>query len=225
VEAKQAILSASELSRYPDGNAHDLKMELAKYHGVNEDQIIIGNGSNEILELIARAITQPQHEVIFSEHAFAVYQLVTQAVGAKAVIVPAKDWGHDIVAMQAAINENSRVMFIANPNNPTGTWLDKQTLRTLFESIPDHMVVVLDEAYFEYVQEDAYPNCVQWVNEFPNLLVTRTFSKAYGLAGLRIGYGISHRDTADLMNRVRQPFNVNSPALPVRNGCQHQCTM
>jgi len=208
VKAKQAILSASELSRYPDGNAHDLKIELAKYHGVNEDQIIIGNGSNEILELIARAITQPQHEVIFSEHAFVVYQLVTQAIGAKAVVVPAKDWGHDIVAMQAAINENSRVMFIANPNNPTGTWLDRQTLRTLFESIPDHMVVVLDEAYFEYVQEDAYPNCVEWVNEFPNLLVTRTFSKAYGLAGLRIGYGISHRDTADLMNRIRQPFNV-----------------
>ena len=213
VKAKQAILSAAELSRYPDGNANDLKMALAKYHGVNEDQIIVGNGSNEILELITRAITQPQHEIIFSEHAFAVYPLVTQAVAAKAVVVPAKNWGHDIVAMQAAINENSRVMFIANPNNPTGTWLDNQTLRTLFELIPDHMVVVLDEAYFEYVQEDAYPNCVQWVNEFPNLLVTRTFSKAYGLAGLRIGYGISHRDTVDLMNRVRQPFNVNSLAL------------
>ncbi len=213
VKAKQAILSTSEISRYPDGNAHGLKMALAKYHDVNNDQITIGNGSNEILELITRAITEPQHEIIFSDHAFAVYPLVTQAVGAKAIVVPAKDWGHDIVAMQAAINKNSRVMFIANPNNPTGTWLGKQKLRTLLESSPEHMVIVVDEAYFEYVQEDDYPNCVQWVNEFPHLLVTRTFSKAFGLAGLRIGYGISHKDIADLMNRVRQPFNVNNPAL------------
>ena len=213
VKVKQAILSTSEISRYPDGNAHGLKMALAKYHDVNDDQITIGNGSNEILELITRAITEPQHEIIFSDHAFAVYPLVTQAVGAKAIVVPAKDWGHDIVAMQAAINKNSRVMFIANPNNPTGTWLNKRTLRTLLESSPEHMVIVVDEAYFEYVQEDDYPNCVQWVNEFPHLLVTRTFSKAFGLAGLRIGYGISHKDIADLMNRVRQPFNVNNPAL------------
>ena len=212
-KARQAISSFSELSRYPDGNGHDLKLTLSKLHGVSPDQITLGNGSNEILELITRAITGAQHEVIFSEHAFAVYPLVTQAVGAKAVVVPAQDWGHDIVAMQAAINKNSRIMFIANPNNPTGTWLGKQALRTLLESIPEHMVVVLDEAYFEYVEEDDYPNCVQWVNEFPNLLVTRTFSKAFGLAGLRIGYGVSHKDIADLMNRVRQPFNVNSLAL------------
>ncbi len=212
-KAKQAILTASELSRYPDGNAHDLKKALAKQHRVNTDQITIGNGSNEILELITRAITGPQHEIIFSEHAFAVYPLVTQAVGAKAVVVPAKNWGHDLSAMQAAINENSRLMFVANPNNPTGTWLDTQTLRLLLESCPEHLVVVVDEAYYEYVGEDDYPDCIQWVNEFPNLLVTRTFSKAFGLAGLRIGYGISHRDIADLMNRVRQPFNVNSLAL------------
>ena len=213
VKAQQALSSTSDLSRYPDGNAHDLKMALAGRHGVNTDQITIGNGSNEILELITRAITGPQHEVIFSEHAFAVYPLVTQAVGAKAVVVPAKNWGHDLSAMQAATNENSRVMFIANPNNPTGTWVDIQSLRTLLGSCPEQTVVVVDEAYFEYVDEDDYPNCIQWVNEFPNLLVTRTFSKAFGLAGLRIGYGVSHRDIADLMNRVRQPFNVNSLAL------------
>lgn len=212
-KAKQTLLSTSELSRYPDGNGHDLKMALSKSHGINPDQITLGNGSNEILELITRAIAGSRHEIIFSEHAFAVYPLVTQAVGARAVVVPAQDWGHDTVAMRAAINKNSRVMFVANPNNPTGTWLDKQTLRALLESIPNHMVVVLDEAYFEYVEEDDYPNCVHWVNEFPQLLVTRTFSKAYGLAGLRIGYGISHRDIADLMNRVRQPFNVNRLAL------------
>jgi histidinol-phosphate aminotransferase len=212
-KAKQAILIASELSRYPDGNAHNLKKALAKRHSVNTDQITIGNGSNEILELITRAITGPQHEVIFSEHAFAVYPLVTQAVGARAVVVPAKNWGHDLSAMQAVINENSRLMFVANPNNPTGTWLDTQTLRTLLESCPAHLLVVVDEAYFEYVGADDYPDCIQWLNDFPNLLVTRTFSKAFGLAGLRIGYGISHRDIADLMNRVRQPFNVNSLAL------------
>jgi len=213
VKAQLALSSTSNLSRYPDGNAHDLKMALAGRHGVNTDQITIGNGSNEILELITRAITGPQHEVIISEHAFAVYSLVTQAVGAKAVVVPAKDWGHDLSAMQAAANENSRIMFVANPNNPTGTWQNIQSLRTLLESCPEQMVVVVDEAYFEYVDEGDYPNCIQWVNEFPNLLVTRTFSKAFGLAGLRIGYGISHRDIADLMNRVRQPFNVNSLAL------------
>lgn len=213
VKAQLALSSTSNLSRYPDGNAHDLKMALAGRHGVNTDQITIGNGSNEILELITRAIIGPQHEVIISEHAFAVYSLVTQAVGARAVVVPAKDWGHDLSAMQAAANENSRIMFVANPNNPTGTWHNIQSLRTLLESCPEQMVVVVDEAYFEYVDEDDYPNCIQWVNEFPNLLVTRTFSKAFGLAGLRIGYGISHRDIADLMNRVRQPFNVNSLAL------------
>jgi histidinol-phosphate aminotransferase len=213
MKARQAILATSDLSRYPDGSAHDLKKALAKQHGINTDQITIGNGSNEILELITRAITGPQHEVIFSDHAFAVYPLVTQAVGARAVVVPAKDWGHDLSAMQSAINANTRIMFVANPNNPTGTWLDAQTLRTLLESATQHMVVVVDEAYFEYVDEDNYPNCVQWVNEFPNLLVTRTFSKAFGLASLRIGYGISHSDIADLMNRVRQPFNVNSLAL------------
>jgi len=212
-KAKQAILIASELSRYPDGNARNLKKALAKRHSVNTDQITIGNGSNEILELITRAITGPQHEVIFSEHAFAVYPLVTQAVGARAVVVPAKNWGHDLSAMQAVINENSRLMFVANPNNPTGTWLDTQTLRTLLESCPEHLLVVVDEAYFEYVGADDYPDCIQWLNDFPNLLVTRTFSKAFGLAGLRIGYGISHRDIADLMNRVKQPFNVNSLAL------------
>ena len=212
-KAKQAISSTSELSRYPDGNAHDLKNALAKQHGINTDQITIGNGSNEILELITRATTGSKHEVIFSEHAFAVYSLVTQAVGAKAVVVPAKNWGHDLSAMQAAINENTRLMFVANPNNPTGTWLDTQVLRTLLESCPEHMLVVVDEAYFEYVGEDDYPDCIKWVSEFPNLLVTRTFSKAFGLAGLRIGYGISHSDIADLMNRVRQPFNVNSLAL------------
>ncbi len=219
--ARQALIALDDLSRYPDGNAHHLKMALAQRHDVDTNQITVGNGSNELLELITRAIVRPQHEIIFSKHAFAVYPLVTQAVGAKAVVVPAKDWGHDIVAMRTAVTDNTRIMFIANPNNPTGTWLDKDSLRDFLETCPQHVVVVLDEAYFEYVEDDDYPDCIQWVNEFPNLLVTRTFSKAFGLAGLRIGYGISHPDIADLLNRVRQPFNVNSLALRAAEAALH----
>lgn len=215
-QAKQVLSQASNLSslsRYPDGNGYHLKKLLAEKHGINIEKITLGNGSNEIFELITRALVEPQHEIIFSEHAFAVYALVTQAVGARAVIVPASNWHHDLVAMKAAINKNSRLMFIANPNNPTGTWLDKSALRSLLDDVPEHMVVVIDEAYAEYVLEDDYPNSIQWLHEFKQLLVTRTFSKIFGLAGLRIGYGVSHSSIADLMNRVRQPFNVNSLAL------------
>lgn len=214
-QVMQVLSSASHLSRYPDGNGHQLKLLLAEYHGVNIDQITLGNGSNEIFELLTRAIVSPQHEVIFSEYAFAVYPLVTQAVSATAVVVPAQDWCHSMNAMQLAINKKSRIMFIANPNNPTGTWVSSQALQTLLQLLPEHMLLVIDEAYFDYVQEDDYCSCIQWINEFPQLVVTRTFSKAFGLAGLRIGYAVSHSDIADLMNRVRQPFNVNSLALSV----------
>ena len=212
-KALAVLKKPGDLSRYPDGNGFRLKTALADYHSVHADQITLGNGSNEILELIARAILIPEHEVIFSEHAFAVYPLVTQAIGARAVVVPAKEWGHDVDGMLTAITQNSRLMFIANPNNPTGTWLKKAELRCLLESVPEDLIVVVDEAYFDYVQEADYPDCIKWLTDFPNLLVTRTFSKAYGLAGLRIGYGVAHRDLADLLNRVRQPFNINSLAL------------
>lgn len=209
----EGLANLADLSRYPDGNGHRLKAALAEYHDVTPAQITLGNGSNEIFELLARAVADQRHEIIFSEYAFAVYPLVTQAIGARAVIVPAVNWQHDITAMQAAINERSRIMFIANPNNPTGTWVDGQALRTLLEGIHKHILVVVDEAYFDYVQEDGYSSCMQWVHEFPQLLVTRTFSKIFGLAALRIGYAVSHSAIADLMNRVRQPFNVNSLAL------------
>ncbi|MGH8119091.1 MAG: histidinol-phosphate transaminase, partial [Gammaproteobacteria bacterium] len=175
--------------------------------------ITLGNGSNDVLELIARSILTPAHEVIFSQHSFAVYPLVTQAVGARAVVVPARNWGHDAQAMQKAVTKQSRLMFIANPNNPTGTWLRTTELRKLLQSVPEDLVVVLDEAYFDYVEDPEYPDGSGWLREFPNLVVTRTFSKVHGLAGLRIGYGVSHPDLADLMNRVRQPFNVNRLAL------------
>jgi len=206
-----------ELSRYPDGNAFSLKDALAKKHSVDIKQITVGNGSNDILEILTRAFVTPEHEIIFSQHAFAVYPIVTQAVGAKAVIVPAKNWGHDLDAMQKAITDKTRVIFIANPNNPTGTWLGKKELSTFLHAVPENVLVVLDEAYFDFANNDSsaedYPNGIEWIKSYSNLIVTRTFSKAYGLAGLRVGYSISHPDIADILNRVRQPFNVNSLAL------------
>ena len=212
-KALTVLNNPGDLSRYPDGNGFHLKTLLAEYHGVQTNQITLGNGSNEILELIARAILTPEHEVIFSEHAFAVYPLVTQAIGARAIVVPAVEYGHDLAGFRQAISDRTRLMFIANPNNPTGTWLTATDLRSFISSVPDEIVIVVDEAYFDYVSEDDYPNCVNWIADHPNLLVTRTFSKVYGLAGMRIGYGIAHRDLTDLMNRVRQPFNVNSLAM------------
>ena len=212
-QVREVLKQTQDISRYPDGNGHILKAALVKQHGVTVEQITLGNGSNDVLELIARAVITPEHEVIFSEHAFAVYPLIVQAIDARSVITPALAWGHDSEAMAAATSENTRLLFVANPNNPTGTWLQKDELRKLVEAVPENVIVVVDEAYFEYVGEPDYPNCIKWLNDFPNLVVTRTFSKAHGLAGLRIGYAISHPDLADLMNRVRQPFNVNSLAL------------
>jgi len=202
-----------DFSRYPDGDGYVLKSLLAEHHCISPEQITLGNGSNDVLELIARAVVTSEHEVIFSDHAFAVYPLVVQAIGAKTVVIPATHWGHDLQAMQDAVSGSSRLIFIANPNNPTGTWSREKDLRKLLEHVPDNVIVVVDEAYFEYVQEDEYPNCISWLNEFNNLVITRTFSKTHGLAGLRIGYAVSHENLADLMNRVRQPFNVNSLAL------------
>ncbi len=205
------------LARYPDGNGFALKAALAKRHDVTSAQITLGNGSNDILELLARAFVTPDNEVVFSQHAFAVYPLVTQAVGARSVLTPAKDWGHDLAAMRAAITSRTRLVFIANPNNPTGTWLEAAELEAFIADAPDHVLVVVDEAYFEYASDARlgathYPDASAWVAYYPNLVVTRTFSKAYGLAGLRIGYSLSRADVADYLNRVRQPFNVNSLA-------------
>ncbi|HEC18889.1 MAG TPA: histidinol-phosphate transaminase [Gammaproteobacteria bacterium] len=207
-----------ELARYPDGNGFALKQKLAAKHGVDMAQITLGNGSSDPLEFVVRVFVQPGDEVMFSEHAFAMYPIVTQAASARAVAVPAKDWGHDLDAMLAAITENTRVIFIANPNNPTGTWLDGDSLQAFIAAVPETIIVVVDEAYFEFAIDPAlgaedYPDASQWLERFPNLVVTRTFSKAYGLAGLRVGYSLSHPDLANLLNRIRPPFNVNSLAL------------
>ncbi len=210
---KAAVEVLDELARYPDGSGFGLKQALSQKLGVDSDCLTLGNGSNDVLELIARAFLSPQHEALFSEHAFAVYPLVTQAIGARAVVSPARDWGHDLEAMAARISPATRVIFIANPNNPTGTWIARNTLEAFLEAVPTNTLVVLDEAYFEYVDERAYPDGVSYLARYPNVIVTRTFSKAYGLAGLRVGYGVSSPEVADLLNRVRQPFNVNSVAL------------
>lgn len=202
-----------DLARYPDGNGFNLKRALSDKLGVDVAQITLGNGSNEILELVARAFLTPTHEVVFSQHAFAVYPIVTQAVGATSVVVPAREYGHDLDAMLAAVNAKTRLVFIANPNNPTGTLLAPEPLRNFIAELPEHVLCVLDEAYYEYVAPQNRADSLAWLLDHPNLIVTRTFSKAYGLAGLRVGYSLSNPIIADLLNRVRQPFNNNMLAL------------
>jgi len=201
-----------DLALYPDGSGFALSNALAEKHNLSPSVITLGNGSNDVLDMIGRTFLEPGKEAIFSEYAFAVYPIVTQAVGAKAQIARAKDYGHDLDAMLQLVNDRTRVIFIANPNNPTGTWLSKDALRAFLAQVPERVIVVIDEAYVEYVQEDEYPDATQWLSEYDNLIVTRTFSKAYGLAALRVGYCLSHPDVANLLNRVRQPFNVNSLA-------------
>jgi len=201
-----------DIGRYPDANGFLLKAAITKKYGVAQDWITLGNGSNDILELAARALVQPGQAIIYSAYAFAVYALATQAVGARAVVTPAVNYGHDLNAMAAAITPDTRLMYIANPNNPTGTFLSAEAIEQFLERIPAEVVVVLDEAYNEYLPAALQYDSINWVRRFPNLLVSRTMSKAYGLAGLRIGFGIAQPAITDLLNRIRQPFNVNSMA-------------
>ena len=205
--------AAGSLSRYPDGSGYRLKHSLAAHLGVEVDQLTLGNGSNDVLELIARVVLTPGAQAVVSEHAFVVYPLAVISNGGVLVTVPARAWGCDLDAMANAVNENTRIVFIANPNNPTGTWVGEAALVDFLERLPEHLIVVLDEAYFEYVEEPEYPDGVDLQRRFPNLVVTRTFSKIHALAALRVGYAISHPELADLMNRVRQPFNVNALGL------------
>ncbi|WP_019616298.1 histidinol-phosphate transaminase [Psychromonas ossibalaenae] len=203
----------SELTRYPDANGYYLKQALAEKYSVDLNQITLGNGSNDLLELIARAFVSCDNEVIFAQHAFVVYPIVTQAIGASAVVVPAKNYGHDLDAMAEAVTDKTALIFIANPNNPTGTFLEQDEIKSFLAKIPDQVLVVLDEAYFEYAPSERRGNAIAWIEQFPNLIISRTFSKAYGLAGLRVGYSISNPQIADILNRVRQPFNCNALAL------------
>lgn len=205
--------AARDITRYPDANGFELKRALCEKFSLQPEQLTLGCGSNDVLDLIARVFLGPGTSAVFSQYAFAVYPISTQACGARAIVTPAKNWGHDLDAMAAAIAPDTRVVFIANPNNPTGTSLNKTEVQKFLRSVPQHIVVVLDEAYTEYVDAPNFPNGFSLLAEFPNLIVTRTFSKAYGLAGLRVGYAVSNPKIADLLNRVRAPFNVNSLGL------------
>ena len=206
----------TQLERYPDDNAYVLKQLLAQQHSVQPEQITLGNGSSNLLELAARVFVAPGQEVVFSQYSFLLYPIIVQAIGATAVVAAAKNYGHDLDAMRAAINVNTKLVYIANPNNPTGTWLTRAVLEKFIDHVPQHVMIVMDEAYFEFGMAlglDDYADAMQWLDKYPNVIVTRTFSKAYGLAGLRAGYAVSHPEVADLLSRVRAPFNVNSLAL------------
>lgn len=217
LEAAKDVLS--EAHRYPDGNGFELKAAIAERHGIDSARVTLGNGSNDVLALVAMAFLEPGRKAMFAEHAFAVYPIVTQAAGAEPVVVPAfgieaaQPHGHDLAAMAERIDDSVAVVFVANPNNPTGTWLEEVELRSFLERVPASTIAVVDEAYFEYaVSEPGYPDASRWLDEYPNLVVTRSFSKVHGLGGLRVGYALSHPQVADLLNRVRQPFNCSVPA-------------
>jgi histidinol-phosphate aminotransferase len=201
-----------EVARYPDGNGFELRAALAKMYGVAGESIVLGNGSNDVLEMAAHAFLAPGATAVYSQHAFAVYPLATQATGAAGIEVPARDFGHDLEAMTRAVRKDTRVVFVANPNNPTGTWLAPDTLQAFLRGLPADVLLVLDEAYYEYLDPGRRGDSLKWLGQFPNLIVSRTFSKAYGLAGLRVGFAFAHPQVADLMNRVRQPFNVSGIA-------------
>jgi len=204
--------AAKDLTRYPDGNGFALKAALSAQLRVTPEQIVLGNGSNDVLELTTQAFLRAGDHAVYSEYAFIVYPLATQARGAVGIEVPARDYGHDLAAMRAVMTPKTRIVFIANPNNPTGTWLPGAAVEPFIASVPKDVLVVLDEAYNEYLDDSDRADSIGWVARYPNLVVSRTFSKAHGLAALRVGYGVMNREVADMMNRVRQPFNVNALA-------------
>ena len=211
-KAKAAIRAAVDGGeRYPD--PFDLTAALAARHGVATNQIVLGNGSNDVLDLVARAFLYRGRSAIAAQYAFAMYPIATLSAGGETIIAPAKDYGHDLAAMRAAMRADTHVAWIANPNNPTGAFLAAEALRAFLADAPEHVIVVLDEAYADYLDAGERYDAVRWIDDFPHLVVCRTFSKIYGMAGLRIGYGIAAAPVAELMNRVRQPFNCNSLAL------------
>lgn len=213
------------LHRYPDGGAFRLREALADRWKVTADQIILGNGSDEILGLLARTFLSPGDEAVMADQTFVIYRMEVTAAHGKAVIVPLVKWRHDLAAMADAVTERTRLLFLCNPNNPTGTMVSAEEVAQLLSRVPDHVVVVFDEAYFEYVRSAKFPDSMAYVKQGRNAIVLRTFSKIYGLAGLRIGYGVTTPDIANFLNRVRPPFNANSlaqrAALAALNDDEH----
>ena len=202
----------NQTNRYPDGDCYYLKQKLSSFLGVETNNLIIGNGSNEIIELIARTYLSKNDEAIFGENAFIVYPIVTQAVGAKSVVSPMRNLTHDLDDISKRITAKTKVIFLANPNNPTGTIFNCKAFEKFLELVPDEIIVLIDEAYFEYVDTLDYPDSLRYRDKKPNLITVRTFSKIYGLAGYRIGYGVASKEMISYLNRVREPFNVNSLA-------------
>lgn len=201
-----------ELNLYPDGDCFYLKNGLAKKLGVAPEQMIFGNGSNEIIELAVRAFMRPGDQAVMARQAFVVYQLIVQAVGGQSVQVPLRDYTHDLAAIAAAVTAQTKIVFLANPNNPTGTIYRRAEWEAFLAQLPKDLLLIVDEAYFEYVEDGGYPDSLKYHSADRPMLTLRTFSKLYGLAGLRIGYGIGSREIISMMQRVRQPFNVNAPA-------------
>jgi histidinol-phosphate aminotransferase len=213
-KALAAIRGAlDDLHYYPDASGYDLKATVSRMIGVRPENLVLGNGSNDVLELVARAFLTTADSAVYSQHAFMVYPLVVQAIGAKAIEVPAKDFGTDLDALAAAVRADTKMVFLANPNNPTGTFNAWEAIRAFIGKIPPRVLVVLDEAYGEYLPDALQSPAAKWLEGFSNLIVSRTLSKAFGLAGLRVGYGFAHPEAAEIMNRVRQPFNVNHLAM------------
>ncbi len=208
-----AALANADLSRYPDGGGFRLKAALSEHLGVDTSRITLGNGSNDVLDLAARVAVSPGTRGVIDAHSFVVYPLAITAANGEVARVASRDWGHDLESMATAIDERTRIVYLANPNNPTGTWFDEGALTAFLKAVPGEVWVVLDEAYAEYVTEPGYPDGIRLAEAHPNLVVTRTFSKIHALAALRIGYSVSSPEFADLLNRVRQPFNANSLAL------------
>ncbi|CAN5436809.1 histidinol-phosphate transaminase [soil metagenome] len=211
IEAAQKTLEQVYL--YPDGSGYELKQALAKGFNLSAAQITLGNGSDNVLSLIAQTFVKPGQDILISQYAYSTFAIIASAINANAVFAPAKNWAHDLSAIAKNITAKTQLIFLANPNNPTGTWFSEAELVSLLEAIPSHILVVSDEAYNEYIDEPDYPDTLKLQQKYPNLIITHTFSKIYALAGLRVGYAISHPDIADMINRIRLPFNVSSPAL------------
>lgn len=211
----------SNLHIYPDGGCYELKQALAKHLSVDTRQITIGNGSENILEVIGKAYLQSGDSAVISQYAFLTIPLIIQSFGAEIKTAAAVNWSHNIDNMLNAIDEKTRLLFLVNPNNPTGTYTNQQDFTKLMNAVPPHIIVVLDEAYSEYISAPDYPDSLSYLARHPNLIISRTFSKAYGLAGLRIGYAISSLEIADILNRARLPFNVNTLAAKAAVAALH----
>ena len=218
IKAATEVISGVNL--YPDDTGYGLKSRLASSHGLDSDCFVLGSGSSDVIDMLTRTFLHPGVNAVFSRYSFAMYPIYTRASGAECRVAeanpadhPRMPYGHNLQAMAELVDENTRIVFIANPNNPTGTWLQRQELAQFLDDLPRHVMVLLDEAYTEYVEDELFPNGMEWLQRYPNLLVTRTFSKIYGLAGLRVGYGVADPGLVEIISRVRHPFNVNSAAL------------